>query len=150
MALGAAVGTPALGAGTRPSAPTLALFDGEIEDGRRFAAQAAAAGHIVQDTGRDLAPLLYGERRDWGRDPHSMLIGVTRYADFQIASGIAREQGHSVIAALAREKEDQACRLIAGSSTGLLSYTDRLLGDFGVATMVALLSETGSVAWICA
>jgi len=149
VALGAIGGTPALGASATPDAGALALFDGDTEDGRRFAALAASAGLLAQDTGRDLAPLLYGERRDWARAPEAILIGVTRYADFHVAAGIARERGRRVIAARAREHGGTA-RLLAGSTSGLLTIADRLPAGFDAASIDELAREPGSIAWICA
>jgi len=146
-ALGAAAGAPAFGVRAAPDLRVLALFDGEIEDGRRFAALAASAGQTVQDTARDLAPLLYGELRDWARDPSTVLAGVTRYADFNVAAGIAREQGRSVIAALAREKAGGAS-LIVGSPASLAALADRLPLDG--ASLDRLVRQPGSVVWICA
>ena len=150
VALGAVAGAPALGARAASSLQILALFDGDIEDGRRFAALAASVRQVARDTARDLAPLLYGEWRDWARDPSTVLVGVTRYADFHVASGIAREQGRSVIAAFVREKRGREACLIAGSPARLPALTDRLPLGFDAASMDRLVSEAGSVAWICA
>jgi len=150
MALGGAIGMPAV-ATSAPGGPPLLLFDGGIVDGRRFAAAAASSGQVAQDTGRDVAHLLYGGRRDWARDPYVILAGVTRYADFQVASGIAREQGRSVVAALAREANGGTPRLVAGSTGRLLALDDRL-GTIGLhaARLDSLVQEAGSLVWICA
>lgn len=149
-ALGAVAGVPAVGARAAPKPRMLALFDGELVDGRRFAALAAFAGQAAQDTARDLAPLLYGERRDWAHDPSTVLAGVTRYADFHVASGIAREQGRTVIAVFTRDEEGEAVRMIAGSPARLRALAGRLPIGFGAARIDGLIRQAGSVAWICA
>jgi len=151
VALVGSVGMPAMAVTSTQDGPTLLLFDGRIEDGRRFAARSASVGQVAQDTGRDLAHLLYGERRDWARDPKAMLAGVTRYADFQVASGIAREQGRTVLVALARDTHGAAPHFVAGSSARLLRFGDRLsmigLDALGLDQYV---QEAGSIVWICA
>lgn len=150
-AFGAALALPGPGAKATATANrhVLALFDGELEDGRRFAALATSAGHTAQDTGRDLAPLLYGRRRDWARDPQVVLAGVTRYADFHVASGIARENGRCVIAAAVREKPGSPARLIASSSAAP-APRDRLPFAFDADSLRRLIRDEGSIAWICA
>jgi len=150
LSAGAAIPAMAL-AESEDHTGMLALFDGRIEDGRRFAAMAGSAGYTAQDTGRDLAQLLYGTRRDWATDGSTILAGVTRYADFQVASGIAREQGRTVLAAVAREKTGGALQLIAGSPPGL-DRLARRLGRTGPgrAGLEAIVREGGSIAWVCA
>jgi hypothetical protein len=142
---------PVVGAAGSANRRILVLFDGRIEDGRRFAAAATFAGQAVHDTGRDLARLLYREHREWASDPQAILAGVTRYADYQVAAGIAREQGRSVVAAFAREQEGGVRHLAAGSPARLLELGDGLSRiGFSPAQLDRLVLEAGSVAWICA
>lgn len=149
LGVGATIPLAAARAASVP--PALLLFDSAIEDGRRFAALARSAEQMPRDTGRDLAQLLYGEWRDWARNPDAVMVGVTRYADFQVAAGIARENGRSVRAALVREQKVGSVRMIAGSPAGLLSVADCLSATgFTCSGIDQLVCEAGSVVWVCA
>lgn len=92
--LGASLAVPpALHAQSIASAKPILLHDALTADGASFARSASALALAAHDTSRDVAPLFYGSLRKELRGPAKLIAGVSRYADFTVASGIAREFG---------------------------------------------------------
>jgi hypothetical protein len=79
---------------------TAVLYDAMLPWAAAFVERLRERGIYARDTGRDVARLVYGPLSGWADDPDARLAGITRYADFVVASGIAAERRRPMTHAL--------------------------------------------------
>ncbi|MXO66827.1 hypothetical protein [Altericroceibacterium endophyticum] len=133
------------------STNAFAFFDRNMPDGQRFALLAEQIGMDRRDTGRDMAALLYGEMRDWTEREGTLFLGVTRYADFTVASGIARENGRSMLAAVQRREGPEDLQWLRGEPGALArAALKNGLQTAHLETPEHLLGAPGSILWAMA
>ncbi len=131
--------------------PAFGFYDAHLADGQRFALLARQLGMESRETGRDMATILYGDMRDWAEHRDTLFMGLTRYADFTVASGIAREHGRSMVLAIQRRPSEGGLRWIHGDEKALeeVAATHRRQASF-LRQPQRMLETPGTVLWAIA
>ena len=154
---GAALGAAAVAGGamsapvSAAASPAFGFYDAQLEDGQRFALLARQLGITSRDTGRDMATILYGDMRDWAERRDTLFLGLTRYADFSVAAGIAREHGRSMVLAVQRRADGSGLRWLRGDERALerVAASHRLQASY-LREPQRIVATAGTVVWAIA